>query len=311
MSIDMERPVLKNHRPVCVYHRADLDGVCSGAIVNKFVPGCTMVGYDYGDPFPWHLFEEGDSRTCYMVDVSLPKADMEKLAGLSELVWIDHHKTAIDELVSVGMRARHTAVGMAACALCWTFFTGGDSLPQAVQWLSRYDVWDRSDPVAWEMLILPFQYGARSLTDIYNPLTPVWEDMFSDDAEGDYRVVRVGAAILGFQEQQCLKIARDGAYEREFCNVAREVVLRGVFLNTPINNSQSFDGVYDPSKHDIMVAYSWKKDRWRVSLYTTKDEVQCGIIAKWFGGGGHQKAAGFECDKLPWALPTREVEVAK
>lgn len=39
---------------------------------------------------------------------------------------------------------------------------------------------------------------------------------------------------------------------------------------------------------------------WRVSLYSTKPEVDCGAIAKLLGGGGHRGAAGFICEKLPW-----------
>ncbi len=38
---------------LCVFHRADFDGVCSAAIVKKFVPDCELYGIDYGDPFPW------------------------------------------------------------------------------------------------------------------------------------------------------------------------------------------------------------------------------------------------------------------
>jgi oligoribonuclease NrnB/cAMP/cGMP phosphodiesterase (DHH superfamily) len=35
-----------------------------------------------------------------------------------------------------------------------------------------------------------------------------------------------------------------------------------------------------------------------VSLYTTKDEVDCSIIAKSNGGGGHKKAAGFRVEDI-------------
>lgn len=102
--------------PICFYHKADLDGVCSGAIVKHFVPDCEMVGFDYGMEFPWDkvlvvpdasggktetaatLLDAGafPKRTVYMVDVSLPPADMKRLAKVSELVWIDHHQICVD-----------------------------------------------------------------------------------------------------------------------------------------------------------------------------------------------------------------------
>ena len=36
-------------KPICFYHKADLDGVCSGAIVKHFVPDCELYGFDYGE----------------------------------------------------------------------------------------------------------------------------------------------------------------------------------------------------------------------------------------------------------------------
>jgi nanoRNase/pAp phosphatase (c-di-AMP/oligoRNAs hydrolase) len=45
--------------------------------------------------------------------------------------------------------------------------------------------------------------------------------------------------------------------------------------------------------------FYFAKNKWVVSLYTTKD-IDVSEIAKKYGGGGHKQAAGFTCDKLPW-----------
>jgi hypothetical protein len=105
--------------PICFYHKSDLDGICSAAIVKHFVPECELYGMDYGDEFPWAaLLPQGacpdivsappavvqmelecllrrklcEPRTVYMVDFSLPPEDMKTLAEVSNLVWIDPHK---------------------------------------------------------------------------------------------------------------------------------------------------------------------------------------------------------------------------
>lgn len=36
-------------KPICFYHKADLDGVCSGDIVKHFVPDVERYGFDYGE----------------------------------------------------------------------------------------------------------------------------------------------------------------------------------------------------------------------------------------------------------------------
>jgi len=50
--------------------------------------------------------------------------------------------------------------------------------------------------------------------------------------------------------------------------------------------------------YDIMIAFVYKQDRfghpgWNVSLYSTKPGVDCGAIAKSFGGGCHNLVADF------------------
>lgn len=386
-------------KPICFYHSADLDGVCSGAIVKHFVPDCELAGYDYGQPFPWdkvrpgpdaendplwaHLFEpkngyEGpeqndgyavetirmEKRTVYMVDVSLPPKDMKRLAAVSNLIWIDHHKTAIEgckELPPTGVQDTRYA----ACELCWSWFNTGtmrgdgslvaSSLPEVVRLLGRYDVWDKDTP-EWDSKIEPFQYGMRAQDGVYNPANEEWTNWLTDAPRDLAPIVANGEAILGFQAQQNQRIAEAGAFEARMLSprgqatlierkaerekhgpapvdpdawlgwlgwvapiehdirmleekrieVFRDrgvapLVLRCICLNTPLFSSQSFDSVYDPEKHDLMVPFAeLANGKWKVSLYSTKPEIDCGAIAKTFGGGGHKQAAGFVCDRLPW-----------
>ena len=90
------------NNPICFYHRADLDGICSGTIVHKAIPTCELYGFDYADLFPW---DKVQGRDVIMVDVSLPYADMKRLKlEAKSLVWIDHHKTALDELADLHLQ---------------------------------------------------------------------------------------------------------------------------------------------------------------------------------------------------------------
>lgn len=53
--------------------------------------------------------------------------------------------------------------------------------------------------------------------------------------------------------------------------------------------------------YDLMIAFCRRPDKqWTVSLYSTKTDIDCGAIAKSFGGGGHKGAAGFQCKDLPF-----------
>lgn len=315
--------------PICFYRRADFDGVCSAAIVKKFVPDCELHGIDYGDEFPWGKIrpktEDGSCiwlRTVYLVDFSLPPEQMKTLALSCNLVWIDHHKSALEtctqaELPRVpGIRE----VGRAGCELCWEWFTDSwpvQASPEAVRLLGRYDVWDKDNP-EWAS-IEAFQFGMRAQPGAMDPENGLWKDLLgaSGDEQAAYELDRVawfGAAILSYRDQEAKSLCVDGCHETrlpvpddfKYVNGGATLEVTGSYvklicLNSLQRGSWQFNSVWDPEKHDAMCVYGQLKDgRWRVSLYSTKPEVDCGAICKAFGGGGHVGAAGFVCDELPW-----------
>lgn len=273
---------------LCVYRSADLDGVCSGAIMRKAFPNAEMLGYDYGQPFPW---EKVDGETdVYMADVSLPLADMLSLSvSAKNFTWIDHHKSAIEEWDSVnthldGLRA----IGQAACELCWAYFIDGSNVPMAVRLLGRYDVWDHSDPRT-----LPFQYGARHHIQ-HGVEDPIWKTLLEDANWKASDILRDGELLYEYQRRENAKYAKARAFEADLYG------LRVIACNKSLANSQLFDAVYDPERHDAMLVFGMCPDgKWKCSMYTTRDDVDVSAVCRQMGGGGHQKAAGFIHDSPP------------
>jgi len=103
------------------------------------------------------------------------------------------------------------------------------------------------------------------------------------------------------------------------------VTYKAIALNIGMSNSKVFDSVrrkdcdYLPhidldvgvcprcnglghiEPYDLMITFCRRSDKkWNVSLYSTKADIDCGAIAKSFGGGGHKGAAGFQCEDLPF-----------
>lgn len=295
-------------KPLCIFHKADLDGVCSAAIVKHFVPECELYGWDYGMDFAWNLIM--DKRTVYMVDCSLPPEDMKRLAETCNLVYLDHHKTALDAMKSAGLL---TFKGIctpdrAACEIVWLYFNDTAPIPEAVRLLGTYDSW-RSDDPEWETKVLPFQWGMRAQEDVMNPNSKIWLDLITGIPQtlADLGSIRLlGRAILRYQATKNRSACEAGCHE--VCIVPHgigdpyKVSVTAIACNTTEFNSQFFAGFYDPEKHDCMAAYmQLATGKWKVSLYSTKPEIDCGAICKAFGGGGHPGAAGFICDKLPWS----------
>lgn len=283
----------------CFFHSSDLDGHCSGAIVKDKFPACEMLGIDYGQPFPFDKIAPGES--VYMVDFCLqPFDDMERLNSMCSLHWIDHHANgSIDEATSRGFLAsggQSLAVGKAACELVWGYLYPDDTaLPLAVYLLGRYDIWKHDE----DQRILPFQYGMRQFENTWPDNHDFWNSMFAAGNNECGAVARDGELLLAYEGNQNAKFCKAYAFETELNGN------RAICANRGLTNSKVFDSVYDPKKHELMITFVRLKPpagKWTVSLYSTRNDVDCGEIAKSFGGGGHKGAAGFQCEQLPFGI---------
>jgi oligoribonuclease NrnB/cAMP/cGMP phosphodiesterase (DHH superfamily) len=275
----------------CFYHSADLDGWCSGAIVKMAYPECEMIGINYGDAVRWERIEP--KEMVFMVDFSLPMEDMERLSDLSELVWIDHHKSAIEaarERCFMSSGGQLLEIGRAGCELTWEWCFNGVSLPRAVFLLGRYDVWDHHNhPGA-----LDFQYGMRGVGECGPESQGFWQRLFNDDHFEVDRIIQDGELLLAYEEAQNAMYVKSCAFEVELDG------LRCIAVNKGLTNSLLFASVYDPTRHDVMLSFVRRPGKWTVSIYADKPEVDASEICKNRGGGGHKGAAGFQCDVLPF-----------
>lgn len=283
----------------CFYHSSDLDGHCSGAIVKYAYPECEMYPINYEDDFPWEKI--APMETVYIVDFSLqPFEDMEMLNDVANLIWIDHHKTAIEEAIFrdiSGPIKGYRSMDYAACELTWMYLFPDDDMPEAVGLLGRYDVWDHEDSEVY-----PFQMGMRlEYTDPSNLAARFsWDRLFEHDGAVISEIIERGNAIVDYQNQTNAKLAKSCAFEVELDG------LKFIAANMQGVNSKFFDAVWDDDRHDAMLLFGWKQDKWTVSMFTTPEKISQGIdvgeVAKARGGGGHAGAAGFQCQELPFNL---------
>lgn len=101
----------------CIYHEADLDGVMSAAIVKKYFKGdIDLLPYNYGKGIP----DVNKYDKVFVVDVSFGNRtrflfDEWKENGI-DVVWIDHHKTAIDDMRDYEVKGKRR-IGTATCEL--------------------------------------------------------------------------------------------------------------------------------------------------------------------------------------------------
>ena len=224
---------------------------------------------------------------------------MIELDRLSKLIWIDHHKSAIEEYEQHNKYIDATIDGtrfdgIAACELTWSYFSEIHTIPVGITLLSKYDTWQLEDE-----RVVPFQYGFRTWNYDTSPNNQsLWQMVFTGKIPID-TIVEMGKIIVAYKTIEDSEYIKSYSYEVDFNGYA------GLAINRGAISSLAFKSKWDKTLYDIMISFVMKGNKWYVSLYTDKPEVDVSILAKKYGGGGHKQAAGFNTIKLPFTALKR------
>ena len=285
-------------KTVCIYHSRDLDGWMSGAIVRMKYPEVELVGWDYGMPYP--EIEEGAS--VVMADISFPMPIMLDVAKKSgwKLTWIDHHASAIkeyEEFTAGSETFMSTSLNskFAACELTWQYFFKNEPIPEMVRLLGRYDCFGHKGTDE-EQKVLEFQYGARSVIrntqEAYEYLTNnhVSYD-FVQYTDATDRILDMGRAIYKYL---CTEVEQK--YAKRF-DIILDVYKFGC-VNDWRLNPVNFGIDYHNDGYDGFACFWYENGQFVYSLYNDNGMVDCSVIAKARGGGGHKGASGFRSNTI-------------
>lgn len=279
-----------------VFYHLDPDGCCAAAIAAKYYQEAgTYIPWRHEMTFPYDEVKAGER--VVVLDINLPPERERLWERTHDIVWIDHHVSAIqknghwaDENGIPGVRL----VGEAACVLAWRYFFPEQKLPAIVALIGDQDIWrfEFGDDTR------ALHYGL-DLVDI-SPTSPFWKDYLvaGSGIEQLESLLIPGRAIHAYESKRRARMVREYAYETELAGYkAVACNLRG--------NSAMFEEL--EQNFEICIAYMFNGERYQISLYTMRDDIDVSKICESFGGGGHAKAAGFYAETLPWPLLGRRL----
>lgn len=310
-------------KTVCVYHSIDLDGWMSAAIVKHWfnqqeVPNkkeepintIEFIGYNYGQP----VSDLSEYDKVIMVDISFPKEEMINLGNRLQMnfIWIDHHISAIIPIQEeINNNPNFIISGIrdtkfAACELTWINFFNNESMPEIVRLLGRYDCFGHKGTDE-ERKVLEFQYGARAfITNYEEAYEYLLKDLKNNLTVNDiHQTGKIIYANLCTEAKQAYKngFAIEFKLKYEYYNnipnsLGAVEVKRFICINKERFNPINFGIDYNLEGYDGAACFHYDgiAKLWRFSLYNDNGKVDCSLIAKQFGGGGHKGAAGFVLD---------------
>ena len=291
---------------LCIYHIADHDGKGSAAIVKRKFPEIELMGLNHDMEIPYAEIEKHDK--VVICDIALPVKYMFEMNKKIDLTWIDHHVSVIneyDELMKSGEYKPIKGirkVGTAALVLTWQYFYPNKEFPEGLRLLGLNDIYDLRD-----RRVRPFEYAIQTY-GVNRPTDKIWVQIM--DSELDIKqAVEKGNAILSWVRHRNYRLIRGMGFESEYKG------LRCICSNMAQGQSEFFDSLDNIREYDFMVNFFMnKKNRWNLTFYTYKDNVDVSKIAAEFGGGGHAKAAGassleqlpdFLINGKPWIKPEK------
>ena len=321
-------------KSVLIVHHCDNDGYGAAAII-AYAIGKDKVDYieaSYEVPLK-KLIKNTNYRAIYFVDYSISTKEnalfVMELNKERDVIWIDHHKSSIDmieEMPELSELYGYRVIGISGTGLSWIYalnhlalnrdgvtdtllnaatarmeqikdtYTGistvmGGSIirqlmiPKTLYLINRWDIWAIDDRV------LDFNYGLN-----INGPTDLLGVLESDeiDFQTQAKAIHDGVVIRRHVEKEDKENCDKNGFEFIIDYMGRKY--NCFALNTNHYSSLTFGDRMN--EYDICVPFSYNGKCWRYSMYTTKMEVDCSVIAKYFDGGGHKQAAGFSTNSL-------------
>ncbi len=255
---------------VVIYHSNCFDGAAAAWVANQKLEEAILIEATYGNDPP----EAVHGNDVYIVDFSYPRDVLEQIrVSAASLIVLDHHKTSAEDLD--GFPGAVFDMEQSGCGLAWNHFFPDPSSdrPWFISYIEDRDLWRFALPQSKEVNAFirthkPTVEGIQSLSKV----------ALSDAAER-------GGAIQAYIDMFNQRLVEQ-AYETE---IAGHDVL---CCNAPYQSASDVAGALAERATFGATFYCRKDGKIAVSL-RSQGEFDVSEIAKRFGGGGHQNAAGY------------------
>lgn len=328
-----------------IFHHNDADGYAAGYLVYKHYKNLGIKDnqykyheMNYNKDFPLQQIQPED--IVYIVDFSIdPNIMIELLKITKNVIWIDHHISAIDKykdwwnLIEIatgedyieGLRLN----GISGCALTWLFLNQNwtqlhkdsrnnekdfynelmydlDLAPIWIQLVNDWDVWNHYIPETKPFMIalsnkLSMEEMSKLDQDSYED-TPIGKCQIGDLERCKYiqELINIGFHYIEYRDNWTERLRENYGFVTDITDLQNNHRTMYV-LNVGNANSEFFGNLID--KYDIITSFCFNGNKFVYSMYSNKDYINCAELCKYYGvdnGGGHKGAAGFTHKDLLW-----------
>lgn len=263
--------------PIVVYHDDCPDGITALWVCRQKWPNCEAYPARYEVPPDLGRLS---GRFVIVVDFSWKRVVMQTvLSAAAVCVVFDHHKSAQAELE--GLDGCLFDMDRSGCGLIWDELFQGCPRPAIVDYTEDRDLWRFAFPRSRE---INAAYGTYPLTiETRTDLARL-----SSTHIGITSLAREGETILRYRKQLISDV------------VSKGIPIKHIGGHRVPCVASPFRELVSELTHELAKGYSFAAtyyddgDEYRhFSLRSTVDGIDVSEVARKYGGGGHQHAAGF------------------
>jgi oligoribonuclease NrnB/cAMP/cGMP phosphodiesterase (DHH superfamily) len=278
-----DSPVTLKKKPLVIFHGNCIDGFgAAWAFWHVFKLGCDYMEGHYGGDIP-----DVTDRVVYLVDFSYKRSVVEEmLLVATSITYIDHHKSAIQDLAGLEGLIQYVDNERSGAVLAWDFLTLTHYLDMHTREIPKLllHIQDRD---LWQFKL----GGTKEITQglfSYEYQFPIWDDIVVNGDQALLQLYSDGAAIARKESKDIRMIIK---------TCMRDMYIGGYIVpavNAVFSMASEVGSIVAPG-HQFCAIYYDTEDRRIFSLRSVIADggIDVSTIAFLYGGGGHAQASGF------------------
>lgn len=284
-------------KTICVYHGNCADGFTAAWVVMQRYLSKAQADKEmnlpeeevpvfyagvYQKPVDLEVFK---NNHVIIVDFSYSRAKMQEICEVAQsVIWIDHHKSAMLDMEGFKWNnfEAYTDLTRSGAGLAWDYFMGPhDERPALVNIVEDRDLWKFKlpDTRVLQAYIFSFKYSFET-----------WDALCDEMENSDARALAASAGE-SIERKHFKDIDELLPICTRHIRIAGHIVPCANLPYTMVSDAGHILAERNPSLFGVYY-YDGMSGR-NFSLRSVEGGMDVSVIAKQFGGGGHERAAGF------------------
>ncbi len=275
------KEIAKDHPVTVIYHGLCCDGYSAAWCFHDFFKGKINITFHegvYKRPPP-----DVTGQVVFIVDFSYKRPIMEELCEQAHyLIWIDHHKSAMEEMEGFEHEAfvSYTDLNRSGATLAWDFLHDGrrDNMPLLLNHIEDRDLWRFKLEGTREIQANVFSYGY----DFER-----WDRLMSANQTDLLKMTVAGAGIERKHQKDVNELV---GFCKRYMSIGGYPVPVASLPYTMVSDAAQL-----MAEGEAFAACYWDTPTGRTFGLRSTEGVgmDVSLIALSYGGGGHKHSSGF------------------